>query len=394
MWGAERQGTMKRHELIKDHIKRIGGRYRGSSKAQKKIILDEFCRTWSVGRKYAIRLLGGKTLPRGLSAGRRPKYDEALVKHVTVLWDSMERICSKRMKAALPIWVPFYRAPEFNLKLRNQLLEMSPSTLDRFIKRGLKTIRGMTLTRKAKFFKYKIPLHVFNDKVINAGHVAADTVGHCGDRSDGQYAHSLTVTDRLTTWTENRALFTKKSHEMDKAMRSIEEALPFRILSIQNDCGTEFLNYKFMKYLQNRPSPIVMTRSRPYHKNDNAHVEQKNFTHVREVFGYERVENPELIALMNEIYRDYWNPLNNFFLPSMKLKEKERNGSKITKRYDFPETPYQRLMKAPNLSEEKKDELRKRFEGLNPFELKAGLEHRLKVFFSLVKNKSWEKKAA
>jgi hypothetical protein len=384
---------MKRHELIKDHIKRIGSRYRGASKALKKVILDEFCRTWGVGRKYAIRLLGCETPLKKSNSGRPPLYDERLVKHVTVLWDSMERICAKRMKAAIPIWLPFYRSPEFDLRLRQQILEMSPSTIDRFIKRGLKSIRGMSLTRKTKFFKYKIPLHVFNENIINTGHVAADTVGHCGDRADGQYAHSLTVTDRLTTWTENRALFTKKSHEMNKAMQLIEDALPFRILSIQNDCGTEFLNYNFMKYLHSRPRPVVMTRSRPYHKNDNAHVEQKNFTHVREVFGYERVENPELIELMNEIYRDYWNPLNNFFLPSMKLREKERNGSKITKRYDDAQTPYQRLMKAPNLSEERKEKLKQRYKGLNPFELKAGLEQRLKSFFLLLKNKV-EKKAA
>jgi len=385
---------MKRHELVKDHIRRIQERYRGGSKAQKKVILDEFCGTWAVGRKYAIRLMGGKAVPSGKPAGRRPKYDGGLVKHITVLWDSMERICSKRMKVALAIWLPFYKAPDFDPKLREQLLQMSPSTLDRFIKRGLKSIRGMSLTRKSKFFKYKIPLHVFNDKVINAGHVAADTVGHCGDRADGQFAHSLTVTDRLTTWTENRAIFTKKTDEMRKAMESIEKVLPFRILSIQNDCGSEFLNYAFMKYLQNRPAPVIMTRSRPYHKNDNAHVEQKNFTHVREVFGYERIEEPGLIQLMNEIYRDYWNPLNNFFLPSMKLKEKERNGSRITKRYDIPETPYQRLMKAPNLSDEQKSQLKKQFEGFNPFELKAGLEHRLKAFFSLLKNKTEGKKAA
>ena len=137
-----------------------------------------------------------------------------------------------------------------------------------------------------------------------------------------------------------------------------------------------------------------MTRSRPYHKNDNAHVEQKNNTHVRNVFGYDRIENPELINLMNEIYQDFWNPLNNYFLPSMKLKEKERNGARITKRYEKPKTPYQRLMESPNLSDAKKEDLRKRFEKLNPFELKAGLETRLKTFFSLLKNTSTEKKVA
>lgn len=385
---------MKRHELIRDHIKRIGERYRDSDKSHKKLILDEFCHTWGVGRKYAIRLLGGKCVPSGKAAGRPPKYDGRLVRHLTVLWDSMERIHPRRMKAALPIWLPFYRDPEFDPKLKAQMLKMSASSIGRFVRRGCKTLKGLSATRKAKFFKYKIPLHAFTDKIVNAGHVAADTVAHCGDSLSGEFANSLTVTDRFTTWTENRALFSKKEPEMEKALRSIEADLPFRILSIQSDCGTEFLNYRMMKYFQQRPAPVVMTRSRPYHKNDNAHVEQKNNTHVRAVFGYDRIEQAHLIELMNEIYREYWNPLNNFFLPSMKLKEKERNGARITKRYEEPLTPHQRLMLAPNLSEEKKQELTARFKRLNPFELKRGLEKKLELFFSLLRQMKTERKAA
>jgi len=385
---------MKRHELIRDHIKRIRDRYLDSDKQHKKTILDEFCHTRGIGRKYAIRLLGGKCGPTGKRAGRPPKYDGNLIRHLTVLWASMERIHPRRMKAALPLWLPFYRDPEFNPKLKAEMLAMSASTIARFLKRGRKTLKGLSATRKAKFFRYKIPLHAFTDKIINAGHVAADTVAHCGDSLSGDFANSLTVTDRLTTWTENRALFSKKAPEMEKALKSIEKDLPFRLLSIQSDCGSEFLNYAMMRYLQNRPAPVIMTRSRPYHKNDNAHVEQKNNTHVRNVFGYDRVEHVALIELMNEIYRDYWNPLNNFFLPSMKLKEKERNGARITKRYEDPLTPYQRLMLAPNVSEEKKSELKTRFKLLNPFELKRGLEKKLDLFFSLIKQAGAEKKAA
>jgi hypothetical protein len=385
---------MKRHELIRDHINRIAPRYRDADKARKKVILDEFCETWGVGRKYAIRLLGGKRQLSGKKAGRPSRYDGRLVRHLTVLWDSMERICPKRMKAALPLWLPFYRDPELGPELRAQLLRMSASTIERFLQRGRKTLKGLSATRRAKFFRYKIPLHTFTDKIVNAGHVAADTVAHCGDSLSGEFANTLTVTDRLTTWTENRALFSKKMPEMEKALRSIEADLPFKLLSMQNDCGTEFLNYAMMRYLQNRPAPVIMTRSRPYHKNDNAHVEQKNNTHVRAVFGYDRIEQAGLIALMNEIYRNYWNPLHNFFLPSMKLREKERNGARITKRYDLPKTPYERLMLAPNLSEKQKQELAIRFKRLNPFELKAGLERKLQLFFSLLRQGKAEQKAA
>lgn len=386
--------TMKRHELIKDHIKRIRGRYRDASKDRKKTILTEFCHTWGVGRKYAIRLLGGKTMPSGKKAGRPSHYDGRLVEHIIVLWASMERICPKRMKAAMPLWLPFYRSPGFDPKLKSEILQMSASTIERFLKRGRKTLKGLSATKRAKFFKYKIPLHVFEEKVVNIGHVATDTVAHCGDSLLGDFSWSLTVTDRLTQWTENRATFSKNAKEIEKALCSIEKSLPFRILSLQSDCGTEFLNYTIMKALQNRPQPIIMTRSRPYHKNDNAHVEQKNFTHVRQVFGYDRIEQEALVALMNEIYTDYWNPLHNFFLPSMKLLEKERHGSQIKKKYDKPKTPYERFMLAPNVTEEQKEQLRARFKTLNPFELKQGLEKKLKVFFSLLKQSKTGKKAA
>jgi hypothetical protein len=271
---------------------------------------------------------------------------------------------------------------------------MSASTITRFLKRGRKTLKGLSATKRSKFFKYKIPLHVFEAKVINIGHMATDTVAHCGDSLMGDFSWSLTVTDRLTQWTENRATFSKKSSEIEKALRSIEDILPFPILSLQSDCGTEFLNYQIMKYLQGRPRPVIMTRSRPYHKNDNAQVEQKNFTHVRQVFGYDRIEVEALVALMNEIYRDYWNPLHNFFLPSMRLKEKERHGSQIKKRYDDPQTPYERFMLAPNVTEEQKEQLRGRFKTLNPFELKQGLERKLETFFSLLRQSKAGKKAA
>lgn len=385
---------MKRHELIRDHIKRIRDRYRDSDKRRKKIILDEFCHTRGVSRKYAIRLLSGKALPSGKKPGRKPVYDGRLVEHLTVLWVSMERICPKRMKAALPIWLPFYRAPDFDPKLKAQILALSASTIERFLKRGRKTLKGLTTTKRAKFFKYKIPLQVFDQRITTAGHMCTDTVAHCGDSLAGEFAWSLTIMDRLTTWTENRAMPAKNANNVRKALFSIERDLPFKITSLQSDCGNEFLNYTVARYLWNRFVPVTMTRSRPYHKNDNAHVEQKNFTHVREIFGYERIGDLGLVDLMNEIYSVYWNPLHNYFMPSMKLKEKERHGSKIKKRYELPKTPFERLMSAPNVTEEQKQQLKKRFEIMNPFELKRGLEKKLEEFFRLLKQSEAGKKAA
>jgi len=375
---------MKAHEPRAEHIKRIQDRYLNSGRRKKTVILNEFCLTWNVDRKHAIKLLNGKRGGLTKKAGRKPKYDERLVRHITVLWDSMERIHPKRVKAAIPIWIPFYRDPELDPNLKFQILKMSASTIERFLKRGRKIIKGLSLTRRSKFFRYKIPLTNTNEKIVNAGHVAADTVAHCGDDISGSFVWSLTATDRLTGWTENRALVNKKAKSVRNAMDSIERTLPFKIKSIQTDCGTEFLNYLMMRYFQHRPAPVVMSRSRPYQKNDNAHAEQKNFTHVRECFGYERIV-PELAALMNEIYRDYWNPLQNFFLPQMQLISKERFGSKIRRKHDFPKTPFERLKLAPNVSEEEKQKLSIRMKSLNPFHLKQGLESKLDLFFSLLK---------
>lgn len=377
-----------------EHIKRLRDRYKNSSKHAKKFILNEICLTWGIDRKHAIKLINGTRGRTGAKRGRKARYDERLLKHLLVLWDSMERIHPKRMKAAMPIWVPFYRDPEFDLNLKFQLLKMSASTIQRFLDRGKKRIKGMSLTRRNKFFRYKIPLTVTNEKIVNAGHVAADTVAHCGDNISGSFAWSVTVTDRLTGWTENRTMPEKTANAVKKALILIEHGLPFKIKSIQTDCGSEFLNYTMMRYFGARVAPVLMSRSRPYQKNDNAHVEQKNYTHVREVFGYDRIENLELVSLMNEIYRDYWNPLHNFFLPQMQLLSKERVGARIKKKHDDPKTPFERLKLAPNLTEEETTKLDLRMMGLNPFELKRGLETKLEIFFKLLKQSKSGKKAA
>lgn len=385
---------MKTTKPRDEHIKRLKDRYKNSSKHVKKFILNEICLTWGIERKHAIKLINGTKGRPGSKRGRKARYDERLVKHLVVLWDSMERIHPKRMKAAMPTWLPFYRDPEFDLDLKFQLFKMSASTIQRFLIRGRKRIKGMSLTRKNKFFRYKIPLTVTNDKIINAGHVAADTVAHCGDNIGGSFAWSVTVTDRLTGWTENRSMPEKTANAVKNAMISIEHHLPFRMKSIQTDCGCEFLNYTMMRYFGTRTAPVLMSRSRPYQKNDNAHVEQKNFTHVREVFGYDRIDELELVSLMNEIYREYWNPLHNFFLPQMQLISKERIGARIRKKYDFPKTPFERLKLAPNVTEEEKVKLEIRMKSLNPFELKRGLEAKLELFFKLLKQSKTGKKAA
>jgi hypothetical protein len=217
----------------------------------------------------------------------------------------------------------------------------------------------------------------------------ADTVAHCGDRLAGAFVNSLTLTDLDSAWTENRALWGKSSQAVITAMKDIEGSLPFTMRGFKSDSGTEFMNYELLTYLrENRPGiPVKVTRSRPYRKNDNCYVEQKNFTHVRELFGYERVETRELAHLMNEIYAELWGPLQNYFMPTQKLLRKTRVGARIKKEYEPAKTPYQRLMESESLTQEQKDYLRGRKSKLNPFELQKTLQIKLKDFEEILRRR-------
>jgi hypothetical protein len=383
------------HKFRLEYLERIRSRYLVSTKVKKTQILNEFCETWNLSRKYAIKLILGKLPPTRARRGPKPKYDDTLIPHILRLWNEMERISPKRLKEALALWLPFYKESDFTPEMKVKILKMSASTLGRFLQRGRKYLKGLSTTKRARFFRYRIALTPeILPEANRPGYVEADTVGHCGDHIGGEYVHSLTFTDRHSGWTDNRALWTKSSLEVKKGTLSIEAELPFTLISFDSDCGTEFLNYRMMRYFENRPNPVKMTRSRPYHKNDNAHVEQKNFTHVRALFGYERIEDESLIPLMNEIYQKYWNPLNNFFLPSMKLKEKERIGSKMKRKFETPKTPCQRLMESQHLSDHQKRKLKEKLKELNPFELKKDLESKLSEFFSLLKLSRSRGKAA
>ena len=298
----------------------------------------------------------------------------------------MERISARRMKPAFRDWLPYYKHPGYSLEIQQHLEFMSISTLERFIRglrRSLASGKGLSATSPSRFMKNKIPLNTFDTPINRPGFTQSDTVAHCGTTTAGQYASSITLTDIDSTWTENRAIFSKTGLEVRRQFADLDQTLPYELLAVNTDSGSEFLNTQMVQFMrrENGRKPITFTRSRPYRKNDNCYVEQKNYTHVRELFGYERIEDPALIPLMNDIYKTCWNPLQNFFIPTFKLKEKIRVGARIVKKFDAPQTPYDRLMKSPHLSEERKMELRKMKAKLNPFNLKKDLEAKLAVFF-------------
>lgn len=372
------------NELRGEYLKRMVPRYQKATKAEKSLLINELCFLGDFSRGHAKRLLSRGVVERSKRPGPAPRYDFALTSYLTELWVAMERISPRRMKQALPLWLGFYDKASQDEK--EKLLSMSASTIGRRISQARLSVQGgLSTTRRDPSFKTKIPLKVLGEEIKGPGTLEADTVAHCGTAIEGQYANTITATDMATQWTENRAVWTKDSKNMRSAVEEIEAALPFELRCWDTDCGGEFLNYRMTRFFYNRKRPVQMRRSRPYKKNDNAHVEQKNYTHVRQLFGYERIDDERFVKRMNEIYREYWNPLQNFFLPSFRLKEKIREGAKIKKRYETPKTAYQRLQDSAELSAWRKRVLREQYQKLNPFELKRGLEEKLKLFFSDLK---------
>ena len=370
-------------ELRKSYLNEIRLRYQKSTKKQKKFILDEFCSVCRYSRKYAIRILGGRIQPRIKKPGRKPKYDSVVFLTALVdLWELMGRINSKKMKAAIPLWLPFYKQVSPDIKIL--LLSISAASIDRLLKPYKDKKPKALSSTKPSLIKNMIPLKLLDGHINYPGFIEADTVAHCGESLSGEFISTLTMTDLYSGWTENRALWSKRSEQVVKQIKRIESRLPFDLTGLAVDNGTEFLNFDLHNYLNNRNAPINFVRRRPYKKNDNAHVEQKNFTHVRQLLGYDRLDKVEYVGLINEIYQVYFNPLQNFFIPSQKLIKKERIGSKIKKIYDEPKTPYQRLLESTYLSSLQKRKLREQYSQKNPIFLSNELNTRLKELFKLI----------
>lgn len=384
------------HQLKREYLSAIRERYQNSRKSKKSLILDEFCHVCGYARQYAIAILNGHIEPlERLPRGRHVKYGVEVVFHLSRLWKALGMPGSTKFKAALPEWLEYDEHPALSESpgLKQKLLDVSRPQMDRLLRPyRVGTQHGLSGTRgAARRIKNQIPIQAKDWNVTEPGQQAqADTVAHCGDSLLGQFVNSLTVTDIYSAWTENRALWGKSSAQVIIAMRDLEMNLPYKLLGFKSDSGSEFINYELMAYFrENRAeNPVIMTRSRPYKKDDNCYVEQKNFTHVRELFGYARLDDREYVALMNEIYTRFWGPLQNFFMPSQKLLRKTRIGARIKKEYEPAKTPYQRLMESPALSEEQKSSLKQRKAQLNPFHLQKELQSKLREFEEMIRKRN------
>ena len=366
-------------EAVREFITVLWMKYQVlTSRDEKRQILDSICITLGIHRKAANRLMIKKefpTLRRG-SGNRKEKFSKDAKRWLVHLWLRMGRMNARKMVAALPEWLPLYVEKELSRGVKNELLFMSASTIDRILKPARAQLKRTSNsgTRKSPHLAL-IPLRALGIEVHELGHIEVDLVAHCGGSLSGKHAWTVTMTDVFSGWTCARAVLGKDAQTVVAAMQDAVSDFPFHIKAFYFDNGTEFINCTMIEAFEKK---CELYRSRPYKKNDQAHVEQKNHVFVRELFGYSRVDEQRVVDRMNEIYRNEWQNLQNYFIPSAKTKSKVRVGSKVKRIMELPKTSFDRLMEDLNLSGAVKGHLEEAKMNLNPWTLRAELRRKIR----------------
>jgi hypothetical protein len=369
-----------------EYLERMKWRYQQRGREGRSRLLDELEEICGYDRKYAIKLMNGSLPPPRGRRGRGPVYGAAELAVIKPIWRAAHQPCGKLLQPMLPLWLPHWEADHGPLEpgLKARLERISASTLDRLLapSKAAEQRRRQSGTRPGTWLKTQIPIRTDHAEVDRPGYLEADTVAHCGSSLSGDFVGTLDLTDVHTQWTECRAVWNKGRHGIVAQIRNIEQQLPFPLRGFDSDNGSEFLNWHLVSYLQERGEQpaVAFTRSRPYHKNDNARVEQKNWTHARSWVGYERLDQPECVAALNAAYLA-WCALKNYFVPVMKLESKRREGGRYRKRYDRPRTPVQRVLEGEGLAPEARAALEARQTQLNPFALRRQAERHLRRAF-------------
>ncbi len=354
-------------------------RYAQASRAAKSQILDEFCATTRYHRKYAIALL---TTPPGRTPqpGRRraPTYTAQTMTVLGALWEAAGYPWSTRLKALLPVWLPWAKQHlPISPPVEAQLRTISPSTIDRRLrgrKRRLKR-RLYGRTKPGTLLKHHIPIKTDHWEVTAPGFTEIDLVSHSGNSADGEFLQSLNLTDIHTGWSESSAVMGKSQTAVRAAVEVLRTALPFALRGVDSDNGSEFINNHLYRYCEARE--IQFTRGRAYKKDDNAHIEQKNWTHVRKLLGWDRYDSPEALDAINDLYRHELRLMMNLFQPSVKLVGKVRRGARLTRRYDAPQTPLDRLAASQGADPATVTALQQLRHRVDPFTLAETIDRKL-----------------
>jgi len=365
----------------------VRARYLKASKSEKQKILDEFTSATGYHRKYAIRVLKNQLqkCPKRKRTGYKTIYRGEVVQALKQIWEIYGQICSKRLQPFLPEGIRVLeRCQEIKLSQDTQelLLRISSASIDRCLRPvRLQRPHGLSTTKPGSLLKNLISVRTFTEwDEERPGFLEIDLVAHCGNTTEGQYLNTLTCTDLATGWTDVTALLHRSQEAVSEAIHVVRQRLPFPLLGIDSDNGSEFINDLLYRYCLNQK--ITFTRSRPYQKNDQAHVEQKNWSVVRHTVGYDRWETPQELALLESIYDDLRRYIN-FFQPSCKLIAKERLGNQTLKRYDPAKTPYQRVLERKDISLESKARLINLYVQLNPAELRRRIDQKTAILWKI-----------
>jgi hypothetical protein len=356
-------------------LAQVAPRYSSARHGQRSVILDEFVAVTGYDRKYAIRLLLGPIRPP--APIRRPRaahYGLDVQAALSVLWSAANGICAKRLVPFLPELIPILERHGHLVvtdTVRGQLLALSPATVDRLL-RPLRQPHGLTTTKPGRLLKHQIPIRTFAEWTdVKPGFLEGDLVAHCGGTTDGAFLYTLTLTDIATTWTECLALLHRSQHGVVHALEQARRLFPFPILGIDTDNGSEFINEELLAYCD--AGQITFTRGRVGNKNDQAWVEQKNGSVVRQLVGYDRFEGQRAYRQLAELYRAV-RLYVNFFQPSMKLRTKTRIGSRVRRTYGPAQTPFQRVLASGVLDASTQRRLTAVYRALDPVRLLHQLE--------------------
>lgn len=367
-------------------LEAIRPRYLKANKSGKTKMLDEFVAATGYHRKYAIRLLKNGPAPKGRKKkGRRKVYRGEVVQALIQVWKICGRICSKRLHPFLPEIVTVLERHEelqISSETKTLLLRMSRSTIDRCLQPArFEHRRGLSTTKPGSLLKKAIPVRTYAQwDDARPGFVEMDLVAHCGETTAGQYLNTLNVVDISTGWTECLAVYQKTQQAVFEAILQLRQRLPFPLLGIDSDNGGEFINDILFRYCQSEQ--ITFTRSRPYKKNDQAHVEQKNWSVVRHLIGYDRFETQDELSILSTIYDDL-RLYVNFFQPVLKLIGKDQIDGKTIKRYDLAATPFRRVLASNEVSLQVKARLTGLYFQLNPVTLRNRIDQNVAKLWKL-----------
>lgn len=365
-------------------LSEVKARYLKAGLEGKIKILDEFCRNTGYNRKYAVRILQTGHRYKARKKTGVKKYLGQTFQLILKIWELLNYPCGVRLKAQLLPMAENLSShkeiPELNEVVKGRLSEIGSATLDRYLIRERKIRklhRGRSTTRHGSLLKSSIPIRITNWDTRRIGFMEMDTVAHCGDILSGEFVYSLDMVEIASGWSEQVAVLGKGETGIVKAIEEIKQDLPFDLQGLDSDTGSEFVNWRMARRC--KENNLSFTRSRPYYKNDNAHVEQKNHTHIRKWLGYRRYDNKRQMDLINDLYRNELRLFNNFFLPVMKIRRKEKVNNSVCKKIYGPAlSPCQRLMQSKQIPLKAKQQLRQLYETLNPVKLKTTIALKLK----------------